>query len=257
MSAKISAFILAYNSESQIGKALKSLQWVDEIVVIDSHSTDRTVAIAGEYGAKVVQEDFRGFGRLRNAGIEHTTHEWIFSLDTDECCTPEARDEIQIIINSKNAADAYHTPRRNYFMGRFIKYGGWYPNYRQPQLFRRGKLTFPEDDLVHEGFNLEGRLAQMRCAIEQEPFETLSDVLHKANRYSSLSAEKLARDRRQAGALGALAHGLGMFFKMYILRLGILDGWPGFIIAWSNLEGTFYKYAKLAELNRKGRKQGE
>ena len=223
MSAKISAFILAYNSESQIGVALKSLQWVDEIVVVDSHSTDHTVTIAEEHGAKVVQEDFKGFGRLRNAGIEHTAHEWIFSLDTDERCTPEARNEIQQIINSKDAADAYHTPRRNYFMGRFIKYGGWYPNYRQPQLFRRGKLAFPEEDLVHEGFRLEGRLAEMQCAIEQEPFETLSDVLHKANRYSSLSAEKLARDCRQASTMGVLAHGLGMFFKMYIQRLGILD----------------------------------
>jgi len=257
MSTKISAFILAFNSESQIGVALESLQWVDEIVVIDSHSTDRTVAIAEEHGAKVVQEDFNGFGRLRNAGIEHTKHDWIFSLDTDERCTSEARDEIQKIINSNAAADAYHTPRRNYFMGRFIKYGGWYPNYRQPQLFRRGKLTFPEDDLVHEGFLLDGRLDEMQCAIEQEPFETLSDVLYKANRYSSLSAEKLARDRHQSSVLRSLAHGFGMFFKMYILRLGILDGWPGFIIAWSNLEGTFYKYAKLAELNRKGRKQGE
>ena len=257
MSTKISAFILAFNSESQIGVALESLQWVDEIVVIDSHSTDRTVAIAEEHGAKVVQEDFIGFGRLRNAGIEHTKHDWIFSLDTDERCTSEARDEIQKIINSNAAADAYHTPRHNYFMGRFIKYGGWYPNYRQPQLFRRGKLTFPEDDLVHEGFLLDGRLDEMQCAIEQEPFETLSDVLYKANRYSSLSAEKLARDRGQSSALRSLAHGFGMFFKMYILRLGILDGWPGFIIAWSNLEGTFYKYAKLAELNRKGRKQGE
>ena len=257
MSAKISAFVLAYNSESQIGTALESLQWVDEIVVIDSHSTDRTVAIAAEYGAKVVQEDFRGFGRLRNAGIEHTRYDWVFSLDTDERCTPEARDEILRIVYSPDAADAYHTPRRNFFMGRFIRHGGWYPNYRQPQLFRRGRLTFPEDDLVHEGFCLDGRLGQMQCAIEQEPFETLSDVLHKANRYSSLSAEKLARDGRCTGLLGAMTHGLGMFFKMYLLRLGFLDGWPGFVIAWSNLEGTFYKYAKLAELNRKGRKRGE
>tara|TARA_A100001037_G_scaffold296507_1_gene317098 strand:+ start:312 stop:1085 length:774 start_codon:yes stop_codon:yes gene_type:complete len=257
MSAKISAFILAYNSESQIDAALESLQWADEIVVIDSHSTDRTAAIAAEHGARVVQEDFNGFGRLRNAGITHTQHDWIFSLDTDERCTPEARDEILAIANDPDSADAYHTPRRNYFMGRFIRYGGWYPNFRQPQLFRRGKLTFPENDLVHEGFCLDGRLSEMQCPIEQEPFETLSDVLHKANRYSSLSAEKLARDKTRTGPLGSLSHGISMFLKMYFLRLGFLDGWPGFIIAWSNLEGTFYKYAKLAELNRKGRQRGE
>jgi hypothetical protein len=142
-------------------------------------------------------------------------------------------------------------------MGRFIRHGGWNPNYRQPQLFRRGRMTFPEDDLVHEGFCLDGCLGEMQCAIEQESFETLSDVLHTANRYSPLSAEKLARDGCRTGLLGAMIHGLDMFFKMCLLRLGFLDGWPGFVVAWSNLEGTFYKYAKLAGLNRKGRKRGE
>ena len=118
MSQKISVFILAYNSEVNIGPALESVQWADEIVVIDSHSTDRTGAIAEKHGARVVQIDFEGFGKLRVAGIEHTTYDWIFSLDTDERCTPEARDEILKIINSDNPADAYHTPRRNFFMGR-------------------------------------------------------------------------------------------------------------------------------------------
>ena len=99
MNQKISVFILAYNSEANIGPALESAQWADEIVVIDSHSTDRTGAIAEKHGARVVQIDFEGFGKLRIAGIEHTTHDWIFSLDTDERCTPEARDEILKIIN--------------------------------------------------------------------------------------------------------------------------------------------------------------
>ena len=257
MSQKISIFILAYNSEANIGLALESAQWADEIVVIDSHSTDRTGAIAEKHGARVVQIDFEGFGKLRIAGIEHTTHDWIFSLDTDERCTPEARDEILKIINSDNAADAYHTPRRNFFMGRPIRFSGFYPDYRQPQLFRRGKMTFPAADLVHEGYELDGRLAEMKCAIEQIPFHNLSEVLVKANRYSSLSAEKLARTGRRTSGLGALVHASAMFLKMYILKLGFLDGLPGFIIAFSNFEGIFYKYAKLAELNRKGQPRGE
>ncbi len=257
MSQKISVFILAYNSEATIGPALKSVQWADEIVVIDSHSTDRTAAMAEEHGARVVQIDFEGFGKLRIAGIEHTSHDWIFSLDTDERCTPKARDEIRAIINSDDPADAYHTPRRNFFMGRPIRFSGFYPDYRQPQLFRRGRMTFPADDLVHEGYELDGRLAEMKCAINQEPFHNLSEVLVKANRYSSLSAEKLARTGRRASGLRALIHASAMFLKMYVLRLGFLDGLPGFIIAFSNFEGIFYKYAKLAELNRKGQPRGE
>ncbi len=251
MTTKLSVFILAHNSEDKIEGALKSVQWVDEVVVIDSHSVDRTAEIAARYGAKVVQVDFEGFGKLRLAGIANTTHDWIFSLDTDERCTPEAQEEIQRIIRSEDAADAYHTPRRNYFMGREIKYSGFYPDYRQPQLFRRGKMTFPSKDLVHEGYELVGRLDYMKNAIVQIPFLTLSEVLEKANRYSSLSAEKLSRKSRQTSGVGAFIHGLAMFLKMYVFKLGFLDGLPGFVLAFSNLEGTFYKYAKLAEMNRK------
>lgn len=251
MTTKLSVFILAYNSEDKIEGALKSVQWVDEVVVIDSHSVDRTAEIAAKYGAKVVQFDFEGFGKLRLAGIANTTHDWIFSLDTDERCTPEAQEEIQRLIQSGDAADAYHTPRRNYFMGREIKYSGFYPDYRQPQLFRRGKMTFPSEDLVHEGYELDGQLDHMKNAIVQIPFLTLSEVLEKANRYSSLSAEKLSRKSRQTTGIGAFIHGLAMFLKMYVFKLGFLDGFPGFILAFSNFEGTFYKYAKLAEMNRK------
>ena len=251
MTTKLSVFILAYNSEDKIEGALKSVQWVDEVVVIDSHSVDRTAEIAAKYGAKVVQVDFEGFGKLRLAGIANTTHDWIFSLDTDERCTPEAQEEIKRIIQSGDAADAYHTPRRNYFMGREIKYRGFYPDYRQPQLFRRGKMTFPSEDLVHEGYELDGQLGYMKNAIVQIPFLTLSEVLEKANRYSSLSAEKLFRKSRQTTGIRAFIHGLAMFLKMYVFRLGFLDGFPGFILAFSNFEGTFYKYAKLAEMNRK------
>lgn len=251
MTTKLSVFILAYNSEDKIEGALKSVQWVDEVVVIDSHSVDRTAEIAAKYGAKVVQVDFEGFGKLRLAGIANTTHDWIFSLDTDERCTTEAQEEIQRIIQSGDAADAYHTPRRNYFMGREIKHSGFYPDYRQPQLFKRGKMTFPSEDLVHEGYELEGRLDYMENAIVQIPFLTLSEVLEKANRYSTLSAQKLSRKSQRTSGVGAFIHGLIMFLKMYVFKLGILDGFPGFVLALSNFEGTFYKYAKLAEMNQK------
>ena len=140
------------------------------MVVVDSYSEDRTAEIAEKLGAKVAQVKFEGFGKLRLAGIEHTTHEWIFSLDSDEECTPEAEKEIRNIINSESPAEAYHTPRRNFFMGQPVRFSGWYPDYRQPQLFQRGKMTYPAEELVHEGYRLDGRLGYMKCDIYQEPF---------------------------------------------------------------------------------------
>ena len=251
MTTKLSVFILAYNSEDKIEGALKSVQWVSEVVVIDSRSVDRAADLAAEFGTKVVQVDFEGFGKLRLAGIANTTHDWIFSLDTDERCTPEAQEEIQRIIQSGDAADAYHTARRNYFMGIKIKYKGFYPYYRQPQFFRREKMTFPSEELVHEGYELDGQLDHLENAIVQIPFLALSEVLGKANRYSSLSAEKLSGKSRQKSGVGAFIHRLGMFLKMYVFKLGFLDDFLGFILALSNFERTFYMYAKLAEMNRK------
>ena len=148
--AKISVYVLAFNEEAKIEDCIKSVTWADEIVVIDSFSTDRTVEISEQLGAKVVQIKFDGFGKLRMAGIEHTSHDWIFSIDSDERCTPEAQEEILSTIENENSKDIYFMPRRNIFMGKKIRFCGWYPNYRQPQLFRRGKMTYEAKDLVHE-----------------------------------------------------------------------------------------------------------
>ena len=153
---KISVYVLAYNEEDKIADTLKSVNWADEIVVIDSFSTDRTVEISQELGAKVVQEKFEGFGKLRMSGIKNTSYDWIFSIDSDERCTPEAKAEIISIINIEESKDIYFIPRRNIFMGKKIRFCGWYPNYRQPQLFRRGKMTYEAKDLVHENYIIAG-----------------------------------------------------------------------------------------------------
>ena len=126
------------------------MSWAAEVVVIDSSSTDRTAEIVAAHGARLVQVEFRKFGELRQAGIEHTTQPWIFSLDSDERCTPEARDEILRIVADPASADAYLVPRRNFLLGREIRHGGWYPDYRQPQLFRRGRMRYAVEDDVHE-----------------------------------------------------------------------------------------------------------
>jgi len=199
----ISVYIIAYNEADKIRAAIESVLWADEVVLVDSHSQDGTETIARELGARVEQVSFRGYGDLRNQAMALCRHEWIFSLDADERCTPEARDEILATVADPQALDAYHIPRRNIFLGRWIKHCGFYPDYRQPQLFRRGALRF-KDDLVHEEYEVMSKrpLGYLRRDIWQLPF----------------------------------------------LKLGILDGWPGFLIALGNFEGTFYKYAKLYEL---------
>lgn len=245
----ISVYIIAYNEAEKVRAAIESVRWADEIIVVDSWSTDGTADIASSLGARVVQVDFKGFGDLRNHAIAACTHSWIFSLDSDERCTPEAAAEIQSIVANEAALDAYCTPRRNYFMGRWIKHSGWYPNYRQPQLFRKGRMHY---DLkpVHEGYvlNSDKPVGHMKQAIWQFPFKDMGEVMHKANRYSSLGAEKI-KDKKLS-MRSALTHGIWSFVKHYIFKLGFLDGWAGFVIALGNFEGTFYRYVKAIEIQK-------
>ena len=243
---KISVYIIAFNEEDKLRDALKSVQWADEVIVADSFSTDNTAGIAESYGARVVQIPFEGFGKLRNDAIAACSHDWIFSLDSDERCTQAAREEIEQIINAKDSLDAYYVPRKNFFMGKWIRHSGYYPDYRQPQLFRKGTLVF-KPDAVHERYDVvsDRECGHFKAAIHQVPFKNLDELVHKANRYSTLGADKLDEAGKSSSMFKALSHGFWAWFSMYVLKLGFLDGWPGFIIGLGNFEGTFYKYAKF------------
>jgi len=243
---KISAYILAYNEADKIAAAVSSVLWADEIVVADSGSTDATAEIARKLGARVVQIPFHGFGDLRNRTIAECRYEWIFSLDADERCTPQVRDEIFSLLGSSPSHDAYLVPRRNYMMGRWIKGSGRYPNFRQPQLFRNGTMRY-RDDPVHEGYELltARPLGRLQNSIWQFPFRNFAELIGKMNRYSSLGASRLSSKRVSMGA--ALGHGIWAFIKHFVIKHGYRDGWAGFIIAFGNFEGTFYRYAKRHE----------
>jgi glycosyltransferase involved in cell wall biosynthesis len=243
----VSVFILSCNEEEKIGPALESVSWASEIVVIDSFSTDRTVEIAARHGARVIQIKFERFGALRQAGIEHTREPWIFSLDADERCTPEARDEILRIVADPHAADAYLVPRRNFLLGRRISHAGWYPDYRQPQLFKRGRMSYAAEDDVHEGWTLDGRIGRMSHPVIQIPYRTLAEAIGKMNRYTSLGVARQERRGASASYLLAFLRALGAFFKAYVLQLGFLDGGPGLVIAVLRFENSFYKHAKFIE----------
>jgi glycosyltransferase involved in cell wall biosynthesis len=225
---------------------VSTVLWADEVLVVDSFSTDSTRALAEALGARVVDVPFYGFGDLRNRALEHCTHDWIFSLDSDERCTEAVRDEVLALINGRPAHDLWLVPRRSYMMGRWISGSGWYPNFRQPQLFRKGSMRYTLEP-VHEGYeNLSGRpIGVLENAVWQFPFRNLEELIEKMNRYSSLGAPKLA-DKRVSMA-SALGHGLWSFVKHYVFKRGFLDGWAGFVIAFGNFEGTFYRYAKRYE----------
>lgn len=244
--AKLTAYIIAYNEAAKIEAAVGSVLWADEVVVVDSNSTDGTDTLAAALGARVVQVPFTGFGELRNRALEACSHEWIFSLDSDERCTAAVRDEILALLGGEPAHDAYLVPRRSYMMGRWIKGSGWYPNYRQPQLFRKGAMRYSLEP-VHEGYVLltDKPLGKLRNAVEQFPFRDLDEIIRKMNHYSTLGAQKLKG--RNVTMWSALGHGLWAFIKHYVFKRGFKDGWAGFVIALGNFEGTFYRYAKRYE----------
>ena len=246
----ISVYIIAYNESEKIRDCINSVLWADEIIVADSHSTDGTSEIAKELGAKVIHIPFNGYGDLRHQAITHCSCDWIFSLDSDERCTAKVRDEILTIVNNA-IFDIYRVPRKNYFVGKWIKYSGWYPNFRQPQLFKKNTMSYSMDS-VHEGFinKSNKEIGYIKNFIWQYPFKNMDEVLHKTNRYSTLGVKKL-QDKGETGSIfKAFLHGLWSFSKHYFFKLGFLDGGPGFVIAFSNFEGTFYRYIKLTEAQK-------
>jgi glycosyltransferase involved in cell wall biosynthesis len=242
----ISAYILAFNEAAKIKAAIETVLWADEIIVVDSESTDGTPEVAAALGARVVQVPFAGFGALRNRAVEACRCEWIFSLDADERCTAAVRDEIVSLLAGTPPHDVYRVSRRNYFMGRRIRGSGWYPNFRQPQLFRKGSVRYMLEP-VHEGYEILGdaTVGTLRNAIWQLPFRDLEEVVRKMNRYSSLGASKLAHQR--VSMAGAFGHAFWAFWKHYLFKLGFIDGWAGFVIAFAYFEVTFYRYAKRYE----------
>jgi glycosyltransferase involved in cell wall biosynthesis len=246
---RISVYIIAFNEADKIDAALRSVLWADEILVADSSSTDSTVEIARRYTDRVVQVPFEGFGKLRNAVLAQLTGDWIFSLDADERCTSAAADEIRRVTSDPQARDAYLVPRRNYVFGRWMRHSGYFPDYRQPQLFRRGRLRYTED-AVHETYVLDGSLGILREPIAQVPFRDLSQMLYKMQRYSTLGVQRLEQRGVRPSMWRALMHAAASFLRHYVIKLGVLDGWAGFVIAFANFEGTFYRYAKHLEDRR-------
>ncbi len=241
---KLSVIIITKNAGATIRRCLESVNWADEMIVVDSGSTDDTAEICQALGARVnVNSDWPGFGPQKNLALDLATGDWVFSIDADEWVTPELRAEMQTIIGNTTAAPAYAIPRRSSFCGRYMRHSGWWPDH-VVRLFRRGSARF-SDDQAHERLLVTGVTRKLKQPLMHEAIVDMEQMLGKMNMYSSASARMLHARGRRASIGTAVLHGGWAFFRTYILRRGFLDGREGFILAVANAEGSYYRYIKL------------
>lgn len=246
----ISAIVTTRDNEATIRRCLESVKWADELVVVDSGSTDRTLEICRELGAQVHQTpDFPGHGPQKNRALDRATCEWVFSLDSDEWATPELRAAIERAVADPRGKAAFAMPRRSSFCGRFMRHSGWWPDY-VTRLFRRDAARFSEDH-THDRLVVNGAAGKLARPILHEAITDLEQMVTKMNLYSSSSAAAFHRAGRRASLATALLHGWWAFMRTYFVRAGFLDGREGFMLAVANAEGAYYRYLKLMLLGKK------
>lgn len=249
---KLSAVIITKNAEDKVRNCLESIKWADEIVVVDGFSTDSTVSICQEYGAKIIQRKFQGFDKERNAGVDQSSGDWILQLDADDVVTGGMRQAIEkILADSENKYAAYKFRRQNFFLGKAMKYGGWY--HYSAHFFRKGKAFYQGS--IHETLMVKGEMGKMEEIIEHHPFCSLSEFIDRQNRYTNLQAQRMldefgARDTAFARK-GLLKKTRKTFWKLYVKKKGFLEGMHGIVFAVLYAWVEFSKWAKYWELVRK------
>jgi len=246
--SSLSVIIITKNEAHDIRACLESVIWADEIIVLDSGSTDNTLAIAREFTANVHSAtDWQGFGVQKNRALSYATGDWVLSLDADERVSPDLRVEIEQALRSENRF-VFTMPRLSSYCGRFIRHSGWWPD-RVARLFKRGYAGFSQD-LVHERLVFSEKPGLLKSPLLHITYQDLNEVIAKINHYSSLGAQN-AYDKGKRGSLcRAITHGLWAFLRTYLLRAGFLDGAEGLMLAISNAEVTYYRYLKLYYLNQ-------
>lgn len=247
MGKTLSVAIITKNEEANLPRTLESVRWANEIVVVDSGSTDGTVEIAWNFGAKLIQEEWHGFGKQKNLAIEQCTSEWVLSLDADEEVSEALAQEITQLLEETQEVDAYFVPRRNLFLGRWIRHGGYYPDPKL-RLFRRGAAWF-EERAVHETLRYSGPTRTLHGGLIHHAYPALESYLEHMNRYSSLGAEQAAAKKKTSASWpsflwNVLLNPAATFLYNYILRLGFLDGREGLLLHLYHSAYVSWKYAK-------------
>lgn len=247
----ISVVIITHNEEKNIRRCLENLGWAQEIVVVDSNSTDRTVEIAREYTDKIFLHPFEGYVRQKNYALDQATSDWVLSVDADEVVTTELLDRIRRIWPAERERyDGFTVNRRSQYLGKWIGRCGWYPD-RKLRLFRRQKGRWTGENL-HERVQLEGRVKNLNADLLHYTYDDLADNIERIQRYSTIFAEAQHKRGRRATILDLAIRPAARFFKAYILKRGFLDGRHGLILSTTAAFYVFLKYAKLWELQRMG-----
>ena len=247
----LSVAIIAKDEARNLPRCLESLIFADQVVVVDSGSTDDTVKIAEAFGCDVWSEPWRGgFGAQKQFAVDQCRNTWVLVLDADERIPRETAVLIRDIVEQRStAADGYSFPRKNFFQERWIRHAGWWPD-RVVRLFRN-KLGRMSQATVHESVEVSGPVEALDVPIEHFTESNLSRILFKIDRYSTLGAREAFAAGRRSSAFSALFRAFATFVQDYVLRLGILDGAPGLTLAVTDSINKFCKYAKLAELGRR------
>lgn len=245
---KLSVIIIAKNAAAHIEQCLQSVQWADEIIVLDSGSTDETVSLCQRYTPLVFQTDWPGYGPQKNRALDKATGDWVLSLDADEWIGPELTAQIQRVMQHPTHS-AYAMPRRNAYCGQWIRHGDVGKD-RVTRLFQRNTARF-SDDIVHERLIAQQPVGRCHHPIYHHAYPNLEELLSRLNHYTTLSAQARHQQGKRSSLTKAITHSAWAFFRAYILRRGFLDGKMGFIAAASSAQSSFYRYAKLLLLNEK------
>lgn len=242
--SQLSVIIITKNEAENIERCLQSVCWANEIIVVDSGSTDDTQSICERYGVKFYSDDWQGYGIQKNRALNKANGDWVLSLDADEYLSDGLQTEIQQAIKSPQF-DGYQLLMRLVFNDRIIKHAVGLNKHLR--LFRRDKAQFTNDE-VHEVVNLDGRIGQLQSVIYHRSFANVERLLEKMNHYSTISADMKHKSGKKGNAWRATFGALWIFFRLYVLNRGFLDGKEGLVLAVSFAEGSFYRYIKLSYL---------
>ncbi len=248
MKNKISCVIVTKNEQANICRCLQSVQWMDEILVLDSGSVDETVKICKEFGCKVVETEWMGFGKTKRFAVEQAKYDWIFSIDADEEMTTELRETLQQLLQTANPAAGYYIKRRSFYLGKRIRFSGWNRDYPL-RFFNRKFGNFNEKE-VHESVRIAAPKKNIEDCLLHYTYPTIESHIQKIDLYSTLGAQQLLAKGKQASVFTAVMRGKVKFLKIYILQAGFLDGLEGLVLALISAFGVYLKYLKLWELTR-------
>lgn len=244
----ISVTIITLNEEQNIARAIQSVQWANEVLVIDSGSTDRTVEIAQSLGARVLHQSWLGYGGQKNFAQKNASYDWVLNIDADEEVSPELAEKIQNVlkvVNDGSSVKGIYFPRKTFYLGKWILHGGWYPN----ELVRMADRRFSSwtEPQVHEALDVKGELVRIDSPLHHYTFRTIEDQILANLKYSKLGSEELTRKGRRSSLLLLLLKPFGKFLETYVWKRGFLDGIPGLIISINAAHSMFLKYAYLIE----------